>query len=153
MEQYFTANCIENEGKKRAVFLTVIGSKVYGLLQNLQAPTKPPKTTFEALIETLKDHHLSPKPLIIEKRFKFHKQNHHKDKSVAQYLVALRKLVLKSVTLMILCMDPAQEPIKAGAGVRALVLCGHADLSSCVGITTSSKHPVCTVIYTTSDRS
>ena len=83
------------------IIITIIGIKVYGLLQNLQAPTKPPETAFETLIKILKDHHLSPRPLVIEMWFKFHKQNHHKDKSVAQYLVALRKLVLKSVTSMI----------------------------------------------------
>ena len=151
MEQYFTANGIESEGKKRAVFLIVIGSKVYGLSQNMQAPTKPPETVFETLTKTLKNHHLNPKPLIIEMQFKFHKQNHHKDKSVAQYLAALGKLVLKSMTSMI--FGPGTGANKAEAGARALVLCGHADPSSRVGITTSSKHPVCTVIYTTSDRS
>ena len=70
---------------------------------------------------------------------------------MAQYLVVMRKFVLKSVISMM--FGPAQEPIKAGAGARAQVLCGHADPSSRVGITTSSKRPVCTVIYTASDRS
>ena len=73
MEQYFTANGIEREGKKRAVFLMVIGSKVYGLLQNLHAPTKPLETVFETLTKTLKDYHLNPKPLVTEIRFKLHK--------------------------------------------------------------------------------
>ena len=69
---------------------------------------------------------------------------------MAQYLIALRKFVLKSVTSMI--FGPSTGADKK-AGARALVLCGHADPSSHVGTTNSSKRPVCTVIYTASDRS
>ena len=43
------------------------------------------------LNQTMRDH-LSPKPLVIAERFKFHKRNQHEGKSVAQYL---RKLAEK----------------------------------------------------------
>ena len=42
----------------------------------------------------MKDH-LSPKPLIIVERYKFHKRTQHEGESVAQYLAALRKLAEK----------------------------------------------------------
>ena len=60
MDHYFTTNDIDNDEKKRAVFLTVIGIKAYGLLQNLLAPVD---TEYATLIKTRKDY-LSPKPLI-----------------------------------------------------------------------------------------
>ena len=46
MGQYFAANTIESEAKKRAVLLTCIGPKAYGLLRNLLAPTKPSATEY-----------------------------------------------------------------------------------------------------------
>lgn len=59
MEQYFAANDIHSDARKRAVFLTVIGGKAYGLLQNLLSPTKPVDANYVTLIKTMKDH-LSP---------------------------------------------------------------------------------------------
>ena len=87
-------NSIESEARKKAVSLTVISPKSYGLLQNLLAPTKPADTDYAALINTMKDH-LSPKPLIIAEQYKFCKRTQHEGESVAQYLAALRKLVEK----------------------------------------------------------
>ena len=94
MEQYFVANGIDNDAKKKAVFLTVIGGKAYGLLRNLLSPTKPADADYATLIKTMKDH-LSPKPLVIAERFKFHKRDQHEGESVSQYLAALRKLAEK----------------------------------------------------------
>lgn len=39
--QYFLANDIADETKKRAILLTVIGPNTYGLLRNLLSPVKP----------------------------------------------------------------------------------------------------------------
>ena len=41
LKQFFLANGIDDDGKKLAVFLTVVGAKTYALLSNLVAPTKP----------------------------------------------------------------------------------------------------------------
>ena len=91
MEQFFVANGIDSNAKKKAVFLIVIGGKAYGLLRNLMSPTKPADADYATLIKAMKDH-LSPKPLVIAERFKFHKRDQHKGESVAQFLAALRKL-------------------------------------------------------------
>lgn len=40
----------------------------------------------------MRNHHLSPKPLIIAKRFKLYRWNQSENESVAQYLAELRKL-------------------------------------------------------------
>ena len=38
---FFEANGIEDEGKKRSIFLTVVGPMVFKLIHNLVLPAKP----------------------------------------------------------------------------------------------------------------
>ena len=90
LEQFFAANEIP-DGKKKAVFLTVIGTKAYSLLRNLLAPTKPDERSYSQLVEVMKQH-LDPKPLVIAERFRFHRRTQKEGESVAQYLAELRKL-------------------------------------------------------------
>ncbi|KAL9954326.1 hypothetical protein ACROYT_G041847 [Oculina patagonica] len=73
IEQYFIANEIKEE-KQMAVILSLMGNKTYGLLRNLAAPAKPSSLSFKTIVETL-EKHLSPKPLLIAERFRFHKRN------------------------------------------------------------------------------
>ena len=70
LEQFFLANGIDDDGKKLAVFLTVVGAKTYALLSNLVAPTKPAAKSYPELKEVLRAH-LKPKPLIIAERFRW----------------------------------------------------------------------------------
>lgn len=67
---YFEANDII-DNKKKSVFLSVVGAKYYKLLRSLCSPGAPASKTFEELVDTLKAH-VSPKPLVIGERFKFH---------------------------------------------------------------------------------
>ena len=55
IELFFTANDIA-DGKKVLVFLSVIGSKTYVILQNLLAPAKPSDKEFATLCTKLKKH-------------------------------------------------------------------------------------------------
>ena len=48
MELFFQANAVA-DGRKVAVFLSLIGPKTYGLLRNLVAPEKPAEKTLEVL--------------------------------------------------------------------------------------------------------
>ena len=64
MEQFFVANGIEEDSKKVATLLTVIGDKAYALLRNLVAPVKPATKSFRELVEVMKKH-LKPKPPVI----------------------------------------------------------------------------------------
>ena len=73
VEQYFIANDIK-EDKQVAVILSLMGNKMYGLLRNLSARAKPSSLSLKTIVETLQKH-LSPKPLLITKRFCFHKRN------------------------------------------------------------------------------
>ena len=65
VEQYFIANDITNEKKQTAIFLTITGNEMYGLLRNLLAPESPAGKTIKMLPETLTDD-LKPQPIIID---------------------------------------------------------------------------------------
>ena len=91
LEQFFIANKKTEAEWKVAVLLTVVGSKAYSLLRNLLALAKPADKDFSEIVQAMQNH-LSPKPLIIAERFKFHRRNQGENESVAQYLAELRKL-------------------------------------------------------------
>ena len=66
MNHFFAANDIKDTGKKKSVFLavvgvTVIGPTTYSLLRNLVAPSKPGDKTFDELTTALKEHY-NPTP-------------------------------------------------------------------------------------------
>lgn len=90
VELYFTANDVEDE-KKVATLISLMGAKTYHLLRNLLAPLKPATQTFDYIVDTLKSH-LSPKPLVIAERFRFHNRSQSKDESISEYVAELRKL-------------------------------------------------------------
>ena len=91
IENYFSANDITTEGKKRAIFLTYVGAETYGLIRNLCTPEKPTDKTF-ADICTLVTNHLSPKPNIIIERFKFNSRSRKDGESVSNYIAELKCL-------------------------------------------------------------
>ena len=51
--------------------------------------------SFEELKELLVSDY-SPKPILIAERFKFHRRNQHESETVAQFVVELKRLALKS---------------------------------------------------------
>ena len=73
VEQFFLANGVEQDLKVPSL-LSVIGVKTYTLLRNLSAPVKPAQRSFKEIVELLQKH-LSPKPLMIAERFRFHKRD------------------------------------------------------------------------------
>jgi len=70
-----------------------MGNKTYGLLRNLSASAKPSSLSFKTIVETLQKH-LSPKPLLIAARFRFHKRNQPESETVSTYIAELKKLTL-----------------------------------------------------------
>ena len=91
LEQYFVANKITEGQRKKAVLLTVIESKAYGLLRNLLSPAKPVEKKFDEIVQVVQNH-LNPRPLIIAERFKFHRRGQGVNESVVQYVAELCKL-------------------------------------------------------------
>ena len=56
LEQWFIANNIEHSERKRALFLSLIGSKGYKLIQSLAQNEPATKTLYEELTNLMKDH-------------------------------------------------------------------------------------------------
>ena len=94
LDQFLVVNGVADGTKKVAVFLTVIRGRVYAMLRNLLAPTKPADKSYSELVKVMKDH-LKLKPLVIAERFKFHQRDQRDGETVAQHLAELRKLTEK----------------------------------------------------------
>ena len=91
LRYYFEANSITETEKKRSIFLTVYGSKCYGLIRNLLSPTKPDEKTFEELNKLVQDH-LNPEPSEVIQCYKFHTKVHSHGQSVSEFVAELREL-------------------------------------------------------------
>lgn len=90
LEQYFIANDVA-EGKRAATLLACIGPKTYQLLRSLTAPDMPSTKTY-AQLQTILNAHLSPQPLEIAERFRFHKRNQRDNESIQAYTVEIKRL-------------------------------------------------------------
>ena len=65
--------------------------KTDNLLRTLTRSTKPAKKYYREINKLLGDH-LSPKPLSIAERFRFHKRKQLDGESISDYVAVLRKL-------------------------------------------------------------
>ena len=90
VKQYFMANEISDD-RKVPTLLALMGGKTYSLLRNLTSPDDPATKGFDAIVKLL-DNHLSPKPLVIAERFRFHKRDQKDGESIPVYVAELRKL-------------------------------------------------------------
>ena len=91
LENYFTANDVEDGSKKRAILLSVCGAATYKLIRSLAAPEKPTDYSYEALKQMVKTHH-NPKPSVIVQRFKFNTRVRQGGESIAKFVAELRQL-------------------------------------------------------------
>ena len=64
---------------------------MYGLLQNLLAPTRPKNKSFDEIVKVLKAH-FELKPVMIVECFHFHRRDQAPAKTVAVYVAGLRRL-------------------------------------------------------------
>ena len=85
------ANGIDDAGKKRAVFLSVIGAATYKTLRNIVSPAKLGEKDYSELVEKLLQH-FRPAPSEIIKRFKFHSCSRRLGESVATFVAELCSL-------------------------------------------------------------
>ena len=91
LEQYFLAKEVDEAGKKRAILLSVCGSRTYTLARDLLQSVRPAEATFKKIVDTL-DKHFSPRPSEIVECFKFHSRNCKEGEGVGTYIAALCKL-------------------------------------------------------------
>ena len=55
---FFEANDVEEDAKKRAVFLTSVGERTYTTLRNLTSPETLANTSWANIQKLLKDHYM-----------------------------------------------------------------------------------------------
>ena len=91
LDQYFAANDVKDEGKMRAILLSVCGPSTYRLICNLTSPEKPTDKSYSALVKLLKDH-FNPKPSVIVQRFWFNTHYRKTGESAATFVAELRRL-------------------------------------------------------------
>ena len=90
LEMFFVVNNDPDE-KRAASLLILIGGKMYALLKSLTTPTEPTELSFTEIVEIM-GRHLTPKPIVIAERYKFHKCNQVEGQSIRKYLAKLQKL-------------------------------------------------------------
>ena len=90
VELYFAANKIEVDKRVPAI-LSLMGAKTYALVRSLTAPDRPSTKTFAEIVTILTDH-LTPKPLVIAERFRFHKRNQLSGENIQAFVAELKKL-------------------------------------------------------------
>ena len=91
LKHFFVANDVTDAGKKRAIFLSVVGPKTYKLLSSLISPATPGEKDFGELVGVLKKHY-SPQPSVIVQRYKFNSRFRQPGESVAAYVAELRAI-------------------------------------------------------------
>ncbi|XP_035234863.1 uncharacterized protein LOC118206358 [Anguilla anguilla] len=87
---FIEASGIE-EGKQRAVFLSVVGAKTVSLLTYLVAPKKPSETPLADILKALRDFYV-PKKNVVSERYSFRARKQQSGESVAEYVAALTGL-------------------------------------------------------------
>ena len=85
MQQFFVANEIEDDARKRAIFLSSVGARTYTLLRSLLHPDKPGEKPFANICATL-EVIFHPKPSTTMQRFKFNSRSRQPGESVANYV-------------------------------------------------------------------
>ena len=90
LQCYMVANDVADD-KKRDTFLCCVGRETFGLLRALIAPAKLTDKTFKELTDALTAH-LTPKPLVIAERFRFHKREQKEEEPIKVYAANLQKL-------------------------------------------------------------
>ena len=91
---FFEANDVEEDAKKRAVFLTSVGERTYTTLRNLTSPETPANTSWANIQKLLKDHYMPLANPIVE-RCKFYERYRQSGETVATFLAELRALADK----------------------------------------------------------
>ena len=103
LEFFFTANGIEdtpeNAGRTKAILVSVIGSKTYGLFSDLLVPNRPTDKSHSEIAEFLKNH-FQPKFSEVVQWYKFYVADRQVSnlnpimKTVMTYLiVAIKELI------------------------------------------------------------
>lgn len=90
LQQFLEADGIGEE-KKQSVFLSMVGPKTFALLKDLVESVKLGEGDLGVLWKALKDFY-SPKMNVLTERYTFRNQKQLVDKTLAEYIAALKEL-------------------------------------------------------------
>ena len=71
LQQYFTANDVDNRNKQHVILLSACGPATYQLIRNLVAPSKLTSKSFQEIVDLVSEHY-HPQPSVTVQRFHFH---------------------------------------------------------------------------------
>jgi hypothetical protein len=93
LDQYFIAQDVTDDTKKKAIFLCSVGSEVCDLVWDLFSPTDPTEdgVSYAQLCTRLKTH-LVPTKVEIAEQFKFYQRKQKEEESIKDFEGALRNL-------------------------------------------------------------
>ena len=91
LQQYFIANDVDGNKKKRAILLNVCSAATYKLIRCLVHPQKPTDNTFDKIVKLVKYHH-EPPPSEIVQRFNFNTRVQKEGETIAEFIAELRRL-------------------------------------------------------------
>ena len=113
MDMLFKCNGIDNtdEGKRVALFITLIGPDVYNTLQSL-SPKTPAEISFDVIVATLKKH-LAPEKSVIAERFAFYKAQQQEGQSILEFIVEIRDLA-KSCDFKLFLGEALRDKLACG---------------------------------------
>ena len=88
---YFVANDVVSEDKKKAILLSVFGPATYRLIRSLVSPVQPNSKSYADLLQLIQDHY-HPKLSPIVTHFRFNSHVREQGESVASFIARLRQL-------------------------------------------------------------
>ena len=65
LEQYFVANKVADDDRKRAILLSACGSNTYEVIRNLVTLAKPADKSFKEICDLLREHFNPTPPEIV----------------------------------------------------------------------------------------
>ncbi|XP_043238896.1 uncharacterized protein K02A2.6-like isoform X2 [Amphibalanus amphitrite] len=89
--QFFVANEIEEDVKKRAILLSNVGARTYGVLRSLLSPVRPDEVSYDHIVNVLREH-FHPRPSVTVARFRFFSCSRSINEPVQDYIARLKQL-------------------------------------------------------------
>ncbi|XP_071057315.1 uncharacterized protein [Onthophagus taurus] len=93
LNNYFLANTIENDDRKRAVLLNMLDEDAYRLVFNLCMPIVPELKSFDDIKEVM-DGYFTPQTSIFAERIKFYESRKEKNEAVKDWATRVRSLAI-----------------------------------------------------------
>lgn len=94
LENYFTANAIEDDKRKAVILLTSLNEDGYKLIYNLCLPVAPEKKTYAELIKILNEH-FKPSLSVFGARYEFYQSKKRPNESAKEWAARIRSLAAK----------------------------------------------------------